>query len=503
MGVRAALLVTLATLVGGGLTQPSSAADRVFWTNGAPPNVISFASLDGSGGGNLAMPGGGRGLALDLSGGRIYWAQGSPNNKISFATLDGTGVVGDLPTGAATVDNPAGLAIDPVARRIYWANNFGNKISFASLDGSGGGDLPTGLATLVNPDGVAIDLAARRIYWTNAGANKISHANLDGSSGGDLPTGAATVDTPRGPAIDPVGGRIYWSNLNGISFASLDGSGTGGNLATTGASGPFPLGLAIDPAAGRIYFANGNKISYARLDGTGGGNDLPTSGANVNSPSYPALVKVPNSTGAPVISGDSAPGSVLSCSQGLWASDLFGANLYQQLQSFTHQWSRGGTDIAGATDSSYTADVPGEYRCAVTASNIAGAGAASARSEPFVVTAPPSNGIGFEPPNDITFGKLKRNAARGIATLVVNVPGEGELTVGGRGVASQRSSQRTGAQAKAVGPPWQVSVKIKPTGRAKKRLTKKGKLTLKVTITFTPTGGNANTEAKRVKLIKR
>ncbi len=403
-------------------------------------------------------------------------------------------MVGDLPTGTATVDNPAGLAIDPVARRIYWANNIGNKISFANLDGSGGNDLPTGAATVANPDGVAIDFAASRIYWTNAGGNKISYANLDGSGGGtDLPTGVATVNTPRGPAIDPVAGRIYWSNNNGISFASLDGSGTGGNLATTGASGPFPLGLAIDPAVGRIYFANGNKISYANLDGTGGGNDLPTTGANVNSPSYPALVKTPSATGAPAISGDSAPGSVLSCSQGSWATDLPGANLYQQPQSFTYRWSRGGTDIAGAIGNSYTADTPGEYQCSVIASNIAGAGAASPPSEPFVVATT----------NDFSFGKLKRNTSRGTATLTVNVPGAGELTVGGRGVAQQRSSRQARAPARAVGPPWQVSVTIKPRGKAKKRLAKRGKLTLKATITFTPTGGSANSETKRVKLLKR
>ena len=46
------------------------------------------------------------------------------------------------------MDVPAGVAIDPSARRIYWGNEAGNKISFANLVGGGGADLSTPGATL-------------------------------------------------------------------------------------------------------------------------------------------------------------------------------------------------------------------------------------------------------------------------------------------------------------------------------------------------------------------
>ena len=59
-------------------------------------------------------------------------------------------------------------------------------------DGTGGGDLFTGVATVNNPQGVAVDPAAGRIYWANVGGNKISFANLNGSGGGDLITAGAT-----------------------------------------------------------------------------------------------------------------------------------------------------------------------------------------------------------------------------------------------------------------------------------------------------------------------
>jgi DNA-binding beta-propeller fold protein YncE len=219
----------------------------------------------------------------------VYWSNAS-GNKISFANLNGSGG-GDVFTGSATVKNPQGVAFDPAAGRIYWANAGGTTISFANLNGSGGGDLATGSATVNAPVGVAIDPAAGRIYWANSGGTTISFAILDGTGGGDLATGSATVNGPEGVAVDSAAGRIYWANAAGtkISFANLKGSG-GGDLATGSATVKNPQGVAFDPAAGRIYWANaaGTKISFANLNGSGGG-DLATGSATVKVPAGVAV----------------------------------------------------------------------------------------------------------------------------------------------------------------------------------------------------------------------
>ena len=115
--------------------------------------------------------------------------------------------------------------------------------------------------------------AGDRIYWANQFApNKISFANLDGSGGGDLSTTGAASGEPRGVAIDVAGGKVYWTNPVGdrISFANLDGSGGGGNLNTTGATVNQPNAAAVYPAAGRIYWTNefGDRISFANLNNT-------------------------------------------------------------------------------------------------------------------------------------------------------------------------------------------------------------------------------------------
>jgi hypothetical protein len=147
------------------------------------------------------------------------------------------------------VNAPVGVALDPSRERIYWANSGANRISFARLDGSDGGDLVTTGATVDGPAGVAIDSSeGGRIYWANRNADRISFADLNGTGGGDLATTGATVDGPVGVGLDLSAGRIYWGNFDGnkLSFAKLDGSG-GDDLEVRGAtlSGPnFPVAVS-------------------------------------------------------------------------------------------------------------------------------------------------------------------------------------------------------------------------------------------------------------------
>jgi hypothetical protein len=228
------------------------------------------------------------------AGDRVYWANrdASTINRISFAELDGSGG-GDLSTTGATSGQPRGTAIDVAAGKLYWTNPTGDKVSFANMDGSGGGDINTAGATVNRPNVAAVYPAAGKVYWANEDGDRISFARLDGTGGGgNLTTTGATVNVPIGPAVDPGTGRIYWGNANPenkISFARLDGSG-GANLNTSGATVDNPHGVALDPVAGRIYWASlaGNKISYANLNGSGGG-DLNTAGATVNNPAGVAI----------------------------------------------------------------------------------------------------------------------------------------------------------------------------------------------------------------------
>ncbi len=48
-----------------------------------------------------------------------------------------------------------------------------------------------------------------------------------------------------------------------------------------------------------------------------------------------------------------------------------------------------------------------------------------------------------------------------------------------------------------------MTLKLKTKGKKRKKLRRKGKLKVTAKITFTPTGGTANTLSKKVKLLDR
>jgi hypothetical protein len=83
----------------------------------------------------------------------------------------------------------------------------------------------------------------------------------------------------------------------------------------------------------------------------------------------------PSNTVAPVISGSSDIGSVLSTTDGTWSGTI--------PITYTYQWKRNGVSILGATASTYTlvaADYNLPITCEVTATNIAGSASATSNS---------------------------------------------------------------------------------------------------------------------------
>jgi hypothetical protein len=356
---------------------PAVAASRLYWTDFGN-STISFANLNDTGGGGTlkitgATPNEPWGIAIDPAANRIYWANFG-NNTISFASLNG-GAGMKLDTAGAKVDEPSGLAVDPATNKIYWANASGNTVYFANLDDTGhGGQLDTDGATVSFPSGLAIDPATNKIYGTSFDTNSVWFADLDNTGhGGQLDTTAAMLNRPRGLAVDPANKQLYIGNCSGsISFVGLAG-GAGGPLDLAGATPGCPEGVAVDPSANRIYWGTtGSSVGFANLDNTGGGGQLDTGGATIDSSMFPAILKAPHGTARPAISGNSTPGSVLSCSKGHWAPDLLGSFLYQSPATYRYRWTLNGKLITGADSRKLTAKSAGLYVCRVTAANHAG-----------------------------------------------------------------------------------------------------------------------------------
>lgn len=97
------------------------------------------------------------------------------------------------------------------------------------------------------------------------------------------------------------------------------------------------------------------------------------------------------------------------------------------------------------------------------------------------------------PVNTLTAGKPKLNKKKGTAQVPVTVGDAGLLTLTGKGVKTKSA---------AVGGAGTTTLVVKPKGKTRKKLNESGKAKLKVNVTFTPTGGTSNVQAKKIKLKK-
>jgi hypothetical protein len=136
------------------------------------------------------------------------------------------------------------------------------------------------------------------------------------------------------------------------------------------------------------------------------------------------------------------------------------------------------------------------YHFRVVATNVGGTGNGSDqtfKTEDATCATDPSRCPPPEPPeNKITLGSAKPKGEN--IALKVTVPGAGSLKATGKKMATLKGN------AKGAGT---VTLKLKLSSAGKKELHAKGKVTVKVTVTFTPTGGTAGMATKMVTFKKR
>lgn len=126
----------------------------------------------------------------------------------------------------------------------------------------------------------------------------------------------------------------------------------------------------------------------------------------------------PINTVAPALSGTAQDGQTMTCSQGLWTGN--------PTPTYAYQWKRNGSNIIGATSSSYllvTADVGQSIKCTVTATNAVG----STNSDSNTVT--PIAAVDADAQAFITAASITNPTQQSaINTLVVDLKGYGVWT---------------------------------------------------------------------------
>jgi len=108
-----------------------------------------------------------------------------------------------------------------------------------------------------------------------------------------------------------------------------------------------------------------------------------------------------------------------------------------------------------------------------------------------------------KPSDSFSFVKVTDDKRNGTATLIVDLPGPGRLSLKGRGVAPQRAGRAATASRAVNG--GLVSLLVKARGRTRRKLGRTGRAKVTVRVTYTPSGevsGDPNTRAKTVRLVK-
>jgi hypothetical protein len=119
--------------------------------------------------------------------------------------------------------------------------------------------------------------------------------------------------------------------------------------------------------------------------------------------------------------------------------------------------------------------------------------------------AAPVTGTGtpIPPSNEFRFGRVKLDRKRGTARLEVWVPGPGSLRPRGSGISSppqRRAKARPQLRQRLVQHPGGVFLEIGATGGKQRTLLKRGRVKVRVQVTYLPAGGSARIKSRTLQL---
>ncbi|XP_047119261.1 low-density lipoprotein receptor-related protein 1 [Schistocerca piceifrons] len=120
------------------------------------------------------------------------------------------------------------------------------------------------LENLQDPKGLAIDWVTKRLYWVDAGADTVMVSKLDGLERTTLIS--TDLDQPHDIVVDPQSGLMFWSDCGKkarIEVAAMDGTN---RHTLIDASGQWPAGLAIDYPARRLYWSDPKALTVESVD---------------------------------------------------------------------------------------------------------------------------------------------------------------------------------------------------------------------------------------------
>ncbi|XP_023718934.1 low-density lipoprotein receptor-related protein 6-like, partial [Cryptotermes secundus] len=226
-------------------------AQLVYWLDGRL-KFVEVMDFDGRNRKTIIKKGVNYSFALTMFQNKVYWTDWK------------TWVVAINPT-SITSDNLRKKKVCILLKLLLkFPADFARALQRARLDGSRQENLV--VTEVEHPDGLAVDWVARNLYWTDTGTDRIEVARLTGASRKVLIN--EDLFEPRAIAVAPEKGWMFWSDWNEkapkIERAALDGSS---RMHLIDRELGWPNGIALDLVRGKIYWcdAKTNRIEVANM----------------------------------------------------------------------------------------------------------------------------------------------------------------------------------------------------------------------------------------------
>ena len=273
--------VICALLASGAAAAPSFASNDVYVLNGGDGTASQYSV--GAGGAPLALSptsetirAGGQPVSgtVAMNGGYLYATDsylksGVGKGEVTTLPIGSGGVLGTaVNTPLADNTNPLGVAVDPLARSVYVAENLTGQVAVLDIASDGTLHAPsTGatIATGVEPIGLAVTPNGQWLYVTNAGDNTVSmytiaSAGTLGANGTPVHTADSGASYPDAIVIAPNGQMVYVADGSGDSISEYT-IGSNGQLALLASqpkigTGADPTSIVMTPSGQYVYVAN-------------------------------------------------------------------------------------------------------------------------------------------------------------------------------------------------------------------------------------------------------
>jgi hypothetical protein len=366
--------------------------------------------------------------------------------------------------------SPAIAAAADVADVAWIRSNGANSLIEASTGLAGGSfSAPVALSTpgedAFNPAIAMSPAGEARVAWIRSdGVNDLVEA-CSGSAAGAFSAPAKLSEAGESAfepavAVDPGGGAaVVWKRSNGANDlieASIDPGGGG-------FSSPVRLSAAGQDAISPVVAMDGSGDATALWLRSNGANEI------AQAAGYDADAPLLRNVSIPASGTVGVPVSFSASPFDVWSIASTG-------------FSFGDGAGAAGTSVSHAYSAPGTYPVTVTSKDAAGTASTA------------SGSIAIRPSNDFVIKKLLRNKKKGTGTLVITIPGPGLLVLRAKGV------KRVSKRAERAG---NVKIPVKPTGKLRKRLARRGRAKVGLAIAFTPDGGEALVKRKKAALIEK